>query len=146
MNILVNDEISLHELVLTKGYYLTEIDIWNLCVSLNLPIVLLSGNENGIYQNNSDSLVLLGKTSERYYFLNQLTYLDNTPCTFSIYHPPDELGFTNKNIPQRMQEKIEDSLNPSLQEYLNKSTIKIPLKKKKIKVVIPNLTVGERNE
>jgi hypothetical protein len=64
---------TFEEIIISEGYYLTNLDLWMLADKLKLPIVLFSSNK---LKNLLDSLtwiIMGGKATEDYYFVRAYT-------------------------------------------------------------------------
>ena len=73
---LKSNQITLDILINSNDYYLTNLDIWLLANKLNLPIILYSGTDSGIKENNKNMIVLNSDESNSYFFIkspNQTT-------------------------------------------------------------------------
>lgn len=76
---------SLEEIIISEGYYLTNLDIWVLANSLNLPIVLFTSNKLKNLVDSVNWLFLGGKITDKYYFLR--AYTEPLPSNkFGNYH------------------------------------------------------------
>lgn len=60
---------SFDEIIISEGYYLTNLDIWVLADSLKLPIVLFSSGKLKNLVDSINWLILGGKPTDKYYFL-----------------------------------------------------------------------------
>ena len=62
---------TLEEVILSEGYYLTNLDLWVLCYESKLPIVLFSSLKNLL--DNQRWIVLGGNYTDKYYFIRAYT-------------------------------------------------------------------------
>jgi hypothetical protein len=85
MELVVKGKHTFEEIILSEGYYLTNLDIWILADSLNLPIVLFTSNKLKNLVNSLNWLVLGGNYNEKYYFLRAYTE-PLPPSQYSDYH------------------------------------------------------------
>jgi hypothetical protein len=79
---------TLEEVILSEGYYLTNLDLWVLCYEFKLPVVLFSSNNLKNLLDNQKWIVLGGlesKYTEQFYFIRAYTEpLDEDK--FNKYH------------------------------------------------------------
>jgi hypothetical protein len=64
---------TLEEMIISEGYYITNLDLWVLADSLNLPIVLFTSNKLKNLVDSLNWLVLGGKYVSKYYFIRAYT-------------------------------------------------------------------------
>ena len=64
---------TLEETIISEGYYITNLDLWVLADSLNLPIVLFTSNKLKNLVDSLNWLVLGGKYVSKYYFIRAYT-------------------------------------------------------------------------
>lgn len=73
MNLVKSERNTLEEVIISEGYYLTNLDLWVMAHELNLPVVLFSSNKLKHLLDNQTWIVLGGKYTERYYFIRAYT-------------------------------------------------------------------------
>jgi len=73
---------SFDEIIISEGYYLTNLDIWVLADSLKLPIVLFSSSKLKNLVDSINWLILGGKSTDKFYFLRDYNPINQ----FSDYH------------------------------------------------------------
>ena len=73
MDLVSKGQYSLEEIIISEGYYLTNLDIWVLAYSLKLPIVLFNSNKLKNLVDSVNWLILGGKSTDNYYFLRAYT-------------------------------------------------------------------------
>lgn len=85
MNLVKTKRNTLEEVIMSDGYYLTNLDLWVLAQELNLPIVLFSSNKLKHLLDNQTWIVLGGKSTDHYYFIR--AYTEPLPSDkFNEYH------------------------------------------------------------
>ena len=86
MDLVIRGKHTFEEIILSEGYYLTNLDIWILADTLKLPIVLFTSNKLK-HLVDSISWLVLGKNpkTDKYYFLRAYTE-PLSSGQFSDYH------------------------------------------------------------
>ena len=76
---------TFEEVIMSEGYYLTNLDLWVLAHELKLPIVLFSSNKLKNLVDSITWIILGGKYTEKYYFIR--AYTEPLPSTkYNDYH------------------------------------------------------------
>jgi hypothetical protein len=85
MNSIEKKRYTLEEIIISEGYYLTNLDIWVLADSLNLPIILFTSNKLKNLIDSTNWLLIGGKLENKFYFLR--AYTEPLPSNkFTDYH------------------------------------------------------------
>lgn len=85
MDLVSKGRSTLEEVIISEGYYITNLDLWVLANSLNLPIVLFTSNKLKNLVDDLNWLVLGGKYSGKYYFIR--AYTEPLPSNqYADYH------------------------------------------------------------
>jgi len=89
MDLVKKGKNTLEEIILNEDYYITNLDIWFLASSLNLPIVLFTSNKLKNLVDSLNWLVLGGKSGSKYYFLRAYTepLPSNQYADYHMIHP-----------------------------------------------------------
>lgn len=85
MKLVENGRTSFENIIMSDGYYLTNLDIWVLANESNIPIILFTSNKLKNLENSVNWLRLGGKTTDKYYFLR--AYTEPVPSNrYGDYH------------------------------------------------------------
>jgi len=85
MELVEKQRTSFENIIISEGYYLTNLDIWVLAYSSNLPIILFTSDTLKTLENSLNWLLLGGKLTDKFYFLR--AYTEPVPSNrFGDYH------------------------------------------------------------
>jgi hypothetical protein len=94
MDQVIKKQVSFETLVFSNQYYLSDMDLWVLCASQNLPVILFNTNGlKGFVKKDLEWLKLGGEINDTYYFIrSNAGSFANKVYEYHLIHPQMKLS------------------------------------------------------